>query len=191
MDTIFSKSLLKGFLCKKEKPSRHLTSFQHRYDVVRHRTTSYRRWNDVVCLLGGAIFRTLKHLIWNILQKKIFWQETLFSMFDRVLDTPLKNLVNNYLSASSDPFRYQQWRFFFDRWFGFEFVAGGCRKCSSNSDVNHLLLRYFHRSACWCQYFLISKIKYKQYEGEENNAAHDNGRNDVSNKRDFSLCHFF
>ena len=33
-------------------PSRHTTSFQRRYDVVQHRTTSYRRWNDVVCLLS-------------------------------------------------------------------------------------------------------------------------------------------
>ena len=27
-------------------------SFQRQYDVVQCRTTSYRRWNDVVCLLG-------------------------------------------------------------------------------------------------------------------------------------------
>ena len=45
---------------KRNNPSRQTTSFQSRYDVVstlkRRRfnvgTTSYRRWNDVVCLLG-------------------------------------------------------------------------------------------------------------------------------------------
>ena len=31
-------------------PYRHTTSFQRRYDVAQHRTMSYPRWNDVVCL---------------------------------------------------------------------------------------------------------------------------------------------
>ena len=31
-------------------PCSHTTLFQRRYDVVRHRTTSHRLWNDVVCL---------------------------------------------------------------------------------------------------------------------------------------------
>ena len=33
-------------------PSRHTTLFQCRYGVVQCRMTSYRRWNDVVCLPG-------------------------------------------------------------------------------------------------------------------------------------------
>ena len=33
-------------------PCRHTTSFQRQYDVVQCRTTSYRRWKDIVCLRG-------------------------------------------------------------------------------------------------------------------------------------------
>ena len=33
---------------------RHTTSIQRRYDVARHPTTSYRRWNHAVCLRGRS-----------------------------------------------------------------------------------------------------------------------------------------
>ena len=35
---------------KKKEPCKHMMSFQRGYDVVRCCTTSYRRWNNVVCL---------------------------------------------------------------------------------------------------------------------------------------------
>ena len=39
-------------------PCRHTTSFQRRYDVIRHCTTSYRRWKYVVCLRGYYILQS-------------------------------------------------------------------------------------------------------------------------------------
>ena len=49
------------WLMWKKLPSMYTTSFQRRCDVERYRTTSYRRWNDVMCVLGMAkIFQNSK-----------------------------------------------------------------------------------------------------------------------------------
>ena len=60
-----------GFL-----PSRHTTSFQRRYDVVRHCTTSYWRWNDIECLLGNhytlASRSSRPHMIFKVGVLKTF-----------------------------------------------------------------------------------------------------------------------
>ena len=44
-------------------PSRHTTSIQRRYDVVRHRTTSYRHWNDVLYTIKWM----KESLLWQIM----------------------------------------------------------------------------------------------------------------------------
>ena len=41
-------------------PSRHTTSFQRLQDVSTTSATSYRRWNDVVCLLGYELSNIIR-----------------------------------------------------------------------------------------------------------------------------------
>ena len=41
-------------------PRRHTTSFHRRKDVLRWPTTSYRRWNEAVCLQGLALISDFK-----------------------------------------------------------------------------------------------------------------------------------
>ena len=50
-----SNHFLRFFFTLVHQPSRHTTSFQNRCDVERCRTTSCRRWNDIVCLLGSSV----------------------------------------------------------------------------------------------------------------------------------------
>ena len=61
------------WLMWKKLPSMYTTSFQSRYDVERYRTTSYRRWNDVMCVLGMVkIFQNSKDI--HDLERKWKWR---------------------------------------------------------------------------------------------------------------------